>query len=123
MNTQDIAKRLVALCREGKFEDAQRELYAQDATSVEPENMSQGELGNVRGLEAIYRKGEVFMARVEQVHGIEVSDPLVAGDWFSMTMILDLSMKEVGRMNMSEICVYHVKNGKIDHEQFFYDAG
>ncbi|HEY6895097.1 MAG TPA: SnoaL-like domain-containing protein, partial [Rhodanobacteraceae bacterium] len=49
MNTEHVAKRLVALCREGKYEEAQDELYAQDAVSVEME-CSQG-LGNAKGLD------------------------------------------------------------------------
>ena len=36
MNTAEIAQRLVALCREGKIEAAQRELYADDVVSIEP---------------------------------------------------------------------------------------
>src|SRR5215212_4721597 len=36
MKTEDIAKRLVALCREQKWEAAQKELYADNAVSIEP---------------------------------------------------------------------------------------
>ncbi len=35
MTTQEVATRLVSLLREGKFEDAQVELYADNATAVE----------------------------------------------------------------------------------------
>jgi hypothetical protein len=34
MSTQAIAKRWVELCREGRYEDAQRELYAEDGKIV-----------------------------------------------------------------------------------------
>jgi hypothetical protein len=36
MKTKEIADQLVAFCREGKWEDAQRKLYADDAVSIEP---------------------------------------------------------------------------------------
>src|ERR1044071_5092578 len=36
MTTQEIAERLVALCRQGKFADAQKELYAADVINIEP---------------------------------------------------------------------------------------
>lgn len=36
MNTQQIAARLTELCRQGKFEAAQKELFAEDAVSIEP---------------------------------------------------------------------------------------
>jgi len=38
-------------------------------------------------------------------------------------MTLDATMKGRGRINLEEICVYQVRNGKIVREQFFYDAG
>lgn len=123
MSTESIAKRLVAMCRHGRFEEAQHELYARDAISVEPAAMANGPLGNVSGLEAILEKGKRFQAGVAELHGVEVSDPLVAGNWFSVVMSLDVTMKEHGRVLMSEVCVYHVKDDKIVLEQFFYDAG
>ncbi|GLQ48382.1 ketosteroid isomerase [Dyella lipolytica] len=123
MNTEAIAKRLVQLCREGKYEEAQTELYAKDAVSIEPEGLPPGALGNVKGLEAIYEKGRQFQAAVEAVHGGSVSDPVIAGNWFSISMQLDITMKGRGRMDMQEICVYQVKDGKIVREQFFYDLG
>jgi hypothetical protein len=57
------------------------------------------------------------------MHSVEVSEPLVAGNWFSVVMTLDVTMKEYGRVTMREVCVYHVKDDKIVQEQFFYDAG
>jgi hypothetical protein len=123
MSTEAIAKRLVQLCREGKYEEAQRELYASDAESIEPDGLPPGALGSVKGLEAIYEKGRRFRESVEAIHGGHVSDPVVAGNWFSCGMTLDVTMKGAGRVTMSEICLYHVKNGKIDREQFFFDMG
>jgi len=124
MNTKQIADRLVALCREGKFTQAQTELYAQDATSTEVEGAPQdGPLGNVKGLDAILAKGAAFEDTYTEMHGITVSDPLVAADWFTLTMGMDATWKRGGRMAMEEICVYRVRDGKIDREQFFYSMG
>ncbi len=123
MNIESIAKRLVALCREGKYEEAQKELYADDAVSIEPPGAPPGALGDAKGLAAIIEKGHQFQAAVETFHGGHVSDALIAGNWFSVSMTLDLTMKGRGRMEMTEICVYQVRNGKIAQEQFFYDMG
>ena len=49
-----------------------------------------------------------------------VSDPVVAGDFFSCSMMVDLTTKEQGRNKMEEICVYEVQDGKIVKEQFFH---
>lgn len=123
MNTQQVANRLVELCRRGEFTKAQDELYDQDAVSLEPEGAPAGSLGSVRGLDAIREKGKAFDQTHEKIHGITVSDPLVAGEFFSIVMGLDATWKERGRFAMEEVCVYRVRNGKIVLEQFFYPMG
>lgn len=117
MTTADIAQRLVALCREQKWEVAQRELYAADVVSIEPYEtpMSPRE---VRGLPAIIEKGRKFVGMVETMHQLTVSDPVVAGSSFACTMQMDVTMKGQGRMQMGELCVYEVKDGKVVSERF-----
>jgi hypothetical protein len=117
MKTEEIAKRLVALCREGKWEVAQQELYAPNVVSIEPE-ATPGYEKETRGLPGILEKGRKFTASVEQMHSLSISDPLVAGNAFACTMQLDLTIKGQGRMKMAELCVYEVKDGKIVLEQF-----
>lgn len=123
MPIESIAQRLVELCREGKFEQAQEELYAPDAVSIEPEGLPPGALGNAKGLPAIIEKGRQFQAAIEAVHGGTVSEPAVAGNWFSVALMFDATFKGRGRMKLEEICVYRVRDGKIVQEQFFYDGG
>jgi hypothetical protein len=118
MTTQEIATRLVELCRMGQYETAQRELFADDAVSIEPEGNPMS--GKVEGLEGIVTKGHHFMAMVEEIHGGTVSDPVIAGNVFSVAAVLDATYKGRGRMLMEEICVYKVKDGKIAQEQFVY---
>ena len=123
MNTEAVAKRLVELCRQGKFEEAQNELYSNDAVSIEMEGLPAGSIGNAKGLDAIREKGRQFNAGIEAVHGGSVSDPIVTGNWFSIVLTMDATFKGRGRVNMEEICVYQVRDGKIVREQFFYDVG
>ena len=118
MTTQEIADRLVELCRQGQYETAHRELYADDAVSIEP-YASEGFEKETTGLEAIIEKGHKFSSMIEEVHGGSASDPMVAGNVIAFTLNMDVTMKEKGRMNMTELCVYHVKDGKIVAEQFF----
>ncbi len=123
MNTEAVAKRLVELCRKGEHEQAQRELYAQDAVSIEMAGAPAGALGDAQGLQAIYEKGRQFAAMVEAVHASSVSEPVVAGNWFSVSMTMDVTFRGRGRVQMTEICVYQVRDGKVVREQFFYDLG
>jgi hypothetical protein len=55
---------------------------------------------------------------VEKMHSLKVSDPLVATNSIACVMTMDVTMKGQGRMNMSELCVYDVKDGKIVSEAF-----
>lgn len=123
MNTEAVAKRLVELCRKGEYEQAQQELYAQDAVSIEMSGAPTGAFGDAKGLEAIFEKGRQWKAMLETVHGGSVSDPVVAGNWFSVAASMDITFKGRGRVQMSEICVYRVRDGKVVSEQFFYDVG
>lgn len=117
MTTQDIANRLVELCRQGKFEQAQKELYAADAVSLEPAHSPAPE---TRGLDAIHQKGAQFQAGIKEVHSEYISDPLVAGNFITLTMGMDVSMQDGSRMNMDEVAVYEVQNGQVVREQFFF---
>jgi hypothetical protein len=117
MTTREIAARLVSLCREGKVETAQRELYAEDAVNIEPYG-TPAFPKETKGLNALIEKGHRFTAMIEQVHSISITDPLVAGSSFAYAMQLDATIKGHGRMTMDELCIYEVKDGKIVSERF-----
>ncbi len=118
MSTKEIADRLVTYCRKGDFHGAQRELFAQDAVSIEPYATPNFQK-ETKGLPAIEEKSRKWGSMVETVHSMAVSDPVVATNSFACTMRIDVTMKGEGRMDMTELCVYEVKDGKIASEQFF----
>ena len=117
MSTQDVANKLVSLCREGKNEQALTELYADNCTSREMPGMPNE---FVEGKPAIIKKSEGWFATVEEMHSAEVGDPIVTQNHFSCTMKFDITFKDRGRVQMEEISVYTVNDGKITAEQFFY---
>jgi hypothetical protein len=57
------------------------------------------------------------------VTGITMSDPLIAGNWITAVLTIDAIAKGRGRVNLNEVCVYQVRDGKIALEQFFYGIG
>lgn len=118
MNTQEIARKLVAYCQEADWTGAHDTLYAPDATSIEPYSTPEFEK-ETNGLDNIRKKGKKFDSMVEQIHSIEISEPLVAGHSIAFTLAMDITMKGQGRMKAPELCVYQVKDGKIIAEQFF----
>ena len=117
MNTQEVANQLVALCREGKNDQAVEELHADNIVSHEqpgvPHEVTEGK-------EAVAEKNKQWIESVEEIHGATISDPVVAGDFFAISMFVDVTFKERGRMEIKEIAVYQVHEGKIVKEQFFY---
>lgn len=118
MTTQQIADRLVELCRTGQFDQAYTELFADDAVSIEPEAMG-GFEKETKGLENMHKKSKQFDDMLEAVHGVDISEPIVAANTFAIKLNLDVTMKGRGRSTMSEICLYKLKDGKIISEEFF----
>src|SRR5437868_8137615 len=113
MSIESVAHRLIQLCREGKFAQAQEELYAANARSIEIEAMSSGPLGNAEGLPAIREKTRHFENSVLEIHSIKVSEPLFAPPYFTLVMSFDATYKEFGRRTVNEVCVYEVAKDKI----------
>lgn len=118
MTTQKIAQRLTALCREGEFERAQKELYANDAVSIEP-NADSGFEKETKGLQSILEKGKKFQGMIEKEYGNTISDPIVTKNSIAFKLSMDVEMKGHPRSTMEELCVYEVKDGKIVSEQFY----
>ena len=117
MEIEAIAHRLVELCRLGDFEKARVELYASQVVSIEPSHRPNN---YVEGFEAVHEKGKVFESMVEEVHRNIVSDPIIANNFICFKFEFDVTMKGRPRMNLDELCVYEIKDGKIVREQFFF---
>jgi hypothetical protein len=120
MTTQEVANRFNELAQTGQWAEVQKELYADNCVSIEPAHAAAMGMGNAEGMDAIRKKGEAFGAMVEEMHGGYTSAPVVGGNFFSVAMGMDVTMKGAGRMKMDEICVYEVNDGKIIKEQFFF---
>jgi hypothetical protein len=118
METTEVAKKLVEFCRKADWTAAHDTLYAPDAVSIEPYSTPEF-AKETKGLSAIREKGQKFDSMVEQMHSIETSEPLIAGNTIAFTLAMDVTMKGQQRMKQPELCVYQLKDGKIISEQFF----
>ena len=118
MTNQETATRLYELCQQGQFDTAQNELFSNEATSTE-RNM-QGELETATGMDAIKEKGKKFQSMVEEMHSGYTNEPKVFGNHIFMEMGMDVTMKDMGRTDMKEMCAYEIKDGKIISERFYY---
>lgn len=118
--TQEVADQLVNYCKTGQFEKAYNELYSKDIVSIEEAGTP---MERAEGFEAVMQKSAHFEKTTKEIHSMEVSEPVVAGNHFSMAMKMDRTDTDGNRMPMHEICVYQVTDGKISKEQFFYPMG
>ncbi len=118
MNTQQIAEKMITYNNEGKFPAVFTDLFAQDFVSIE---MPGTPHEVVQGVEGATKKGEWFFSQVDML-GLEISEPLVADNWFAVRYKMHTKDKKTGEeKHESELGVYHVEDGKIVQEQFFYD--
>ena len=102
MTTREVADQLVKMCRDGKVEEAMQKLFTEDTISIEP---TEGILPKeTKGIKAIQKKAELFISMVEQFYGSAITDPVVAGDYFSVGWDTEIQMKGQERKIMSEIC-------------------
>jgi len=121
MNAQEVANRLVQLCRNGKDIDAINELYDDNIVSIEPDGSPMA--GKTIGKEAVLESTNRWHNSVEQLHSSRVSEPIVSGNFFACTMSFDATFKGQARNTMDELCVYEVNDGRIVTSQFFYNTG
>jgi ketosteroid isomerase-like protein len=121
LSVQEVATRLVELCREGKNADAINELYDDDVVSIEPEGSQMA--GETEGRDAVLESTNRWFDSVAELHSVEISDPLVSDNSFACTMKIDATYKDHGRNVMNELCVFEVSEGKIVSQQFFYNTG
>jgi len=118
MNTKEVANKYAEWMRNGQGQQVLEELYSDNIVSKEMPNWP----GQVvtEGIKAVAEKNEEWMANVEDFHSSEVSNPIVAGDHFTVRMAFDCTFKDRGRQQMEELATFKVENGKITEEQFFY---
>ena len=120
MTTQEVADTLTKLCSVGKFDEAMNKLYSNSIVSMEA-GAPPGQSRESKGIDAVRKKAEWWAANHE-VHSVKVEGPLVAGSHFTVTYKLDITFKPQNkRLNMEEVAVYKVADGKIVYEEFFYN--
>lgn len=116
MTTQQIADRLVELCQKGEYETCYAELYSPEIISHEDKAFG----GAVTvGIEGIKENGKKWNENIAEMHSGFTNPAIVAGNSFACTMGFEATMKDGTRMNMAEVAVYKVADGKIVEEWFF----
>ena len=88
--------------------------FAKSFTSIE------GTGDAYHGMKAVKKKCDEWMDQ-HIIHSCNAAGPFVGATGFSVVFDMDIEMKATGhRMQMQEVGVYTVKNGKVIQEEFMY---
>jgi hypothetical protein len=108
--------------RKQAWHEALDTLYDKDIVSVEAQ-VSDGESPEKRGIDEVRGKTDWWLKAME-VHAFKANGPFVAHDRFVVQNDADVTEKNSKkRMQLSEVGVYTVKNGKIVREEFLPFTG
>ncbi|ABD54122.1 nuclear transport factor 2 family protein [Jannaschia sp. CCS1] len=119
MELKDIANTLVDACRTQGETELLANHYHPDAVSVEAADYS-GMGRETTGVEGIRGK-HAWWNDTFEVHGGDVQGPFLHGnDRFAVIFKIECTEKATGeRMDMTEVAIYTVADGKIVREEFF----
>jgi ketosteroid isomerase-like protein len=116
---EQIANDLVALCRQGKHDEAMIRYYADDAVKIEAMPCGNAP-ARTEGKDALLKASKEW-SEAREIHACTIGDPIYSSSEFAITMSLDCTEKASGqRTQEDEIAVYSVKDGKIKTVRFFY---
>jgi ketosteroid isomerase-like protein len=122
MNTLEVGKKLVELCKAGKDTDALETLYAPNVVSIEPQS-GPDMPARVQGIDA-HRKKTKWWYDNHTIHSHQVQGPYPHGDRFIVRFEYDVTGKAgpmAGkRMKIEEGALYTVEDGKITQAEYFY---
>jgi hypothetical protein len=113
-NIADLNKKLDDGILGGKAMEVFEELYADDVVmqeNTEPE---------YRGKDFNRNREIEFFKTVEAWHGGRVLSSGVGGDVSFSEFEMEVSLKGVGRITMTQVAVRRWKNGKLVHERFYH---
>jgi hypothetical protein len=122
MSTEEVARKVVELVRKQAWHEALDTLYDKDIVSIEA-RASEGDSLEKRSIDQVRGKTDWWLENM-QVHSFEANGPFVAHDQFVVQYDADVPDKNSKkRMQLSEVGVYTVKNGKIVREEFLPRVG
>jgi len=120
MDTRQVASEFTRLCKAGKFDEAGQRFWSDSVVSLEAMD---GPMSRCTGRKEVEAKG-AWWNENHTIHGFATEGPYVNGDQFALQFTIDVTPKvgdDAGkRIQMTEVGLYTVKDGKVVEERFFY---
>ena len=119
----EIGSRFVDLAKAGKESEILDELYDQNIVTIEGQG-SEAMPARMEGMEAIRGKHQWWFDNHE-IHSSSAIGPFVGhrDDQFAVQFSMDVTPKGGQRMQMTEVGLFTIKNGKVVQEEFLYLMG
>ena len=118
MTTGQVAARFAELAREESWFEIQDELFADNVKSIEPPGSPW--LGNAEGKSAVRKKAADWVQRITAAYKQQTTEPIVGEHHFTVGREVDIEVQGLGRVQINQLMLYEVKDGRIVSEQFFY---
>ncbi len=116
MSIRETAEAFTAMLKAGDFAGAGQRFWHEDVSSIE----AMGEPAALHGRAAVAAKMQAW-GEAHEVHGFSVTGPFLNDDQFALYMTIDVTIRATGqRMEMLEVALYTVHEGKVVEERFFY---
>ena len=116
----EVGTQLVTLFNDGKAAECVNTLYADNVVSIEGQGTDEMP-ARMEGLEAIRGKNEWWFSNNE-IHEAKATGPFAGhrDDQFVVQFFLDVTPSGGERMQMNEVGLYTLTDGKISQEEFLY---
>jgi hypothetical protein len=112
----EVARDFVELLRSGRADEVEKKWLAASIESVEGVGASMAWSGK-KAVLAKYRGWEAD----HEIHRMIVDGPWIGATGFALRFAIDATQLSTGqRMEMEEIAVYTVRNGKVVREEFHF---
>ena len=122
-NALELGTKLVAMVNAGEERAFTQAFYADDVVSIEGQG-SEEMPARLEGMDAVKAKNAWWYDNHE-VHALHAEGPYVGlrEDQFVVRFVLDVTPKGSERMQMDEVGLYTVRDGRIAEEAFLYRMG
>jgi len=121
MSAHEVGKRLVELFNEGRSRDAMETLYDDKIVSIEAMDTPAGP-ARIEGIDAVRKKTDDWF-ETHEVHSELATGPFCGNrtDQFVVHYEIDVTNTATHeRMQMREVGLYTVANGKVIEESYLY---
>jgi hypothetical protein len=114
--TSDLNRQLDDMLATGSILEAFEKFYADDVV------MQENDDSPTQGKDANRAREIAFVESIETYHGGDLLGTATTGDVSYSEWFTDVTLKEYGRVQRTQVAKRHWKDGKIVNERFYYKA-